>query len=531
MNRAQSGTAHRAPNRTIVLWCPDWPVTAAVRAADCPAGPPAAVVDRGRVVALSPAARDAGVLAGLRVREAQARCPELVVVAADPRRDARAFEPVLRAVEAVAPGVQVLHPGTCAVPARGASSYLGGESAAAAVLLDVVEGLGVEGVRVGIADGPFSAEHAARTAPAVPGVQVVPAGGDRAFLADLPVEVLAPVLDPDAPDLLRRMGLRTAGAFAGLELTDVLSRFGASGGRAHRLARGADDRAAAGRAPLPELSRTVDLDPPLDRAEQVVATLRPTAEDFVAGLAGQVLVCTGLRVEIEDDRDGLVVRRWLHPRFFSAADVLDRIRWQLAAGGLAGPVARVDLVPEAVEPQGAHAEGLWGGAPHEQVHQALTRVQSRLGHRAVGTAVVGGGRSPADRMTFVPWGDRPVPARPGDQPWPGQLPPPLPATVLPRPGPAGVLGPGGSPAVLSDRGVLSVPPVRFRVDDDGRPVPGWPVGWQPVQAWAGPWPVDERWWTADATGQLARFQVVGVDGSAWLLLVGGGRWWVEASYD
>jgi protein ImuB len=94
-----------------------------------------------------------------------------------------------------------------------------------------------------------------------------------------------------------------------------------------------------------------------------------------------------------------------------------------------------------------------------------------------------------------------------------------------------VLGPGGSPAVLSDRGVLSVPPVRFRVDDDGRPVPGWPVGWQPVQAWAGPWPVDERWWTDDAPGQLARFQVVGVDGSAWLLLVGGGRWWVEASYD
>ena len=52
-----------------------------------------------------------------------------------------------------------------------------------------------------------------------------------------------------------------------------------------------------------------------------------------------------------------------------------------------------------------------------------------------------------------------------------------------------------------------------------------------VDAWAGPWPIDELWWDPQAARQVARFQVVAVDGSAWLLLVEDGRWWVEARYE
>ena len=49
-----------------------------------------------------------------------------------------------------------------------------------------------------------------------------------------------------------------------------------------------------------------------------------------------------------------------------------------------------------------------------------------------------------------------------------------------------------------------------------------------MTAWAGPWPVDEGWWSG-GTGLASRFQVVGADGRAWLLLrapdglVAGGR--------
>ena len=52
-----------------------------------------------------------------------------------------------------------------------------------------------------------------------------------------------------------------------------------------------------------------------------------------------------------------------------------------------------------------------------------------------------------------------------------------------------------------------------------------------IDAWAGPWPIDELWWDQAAARQVARFQVVGVDGSAWLMVVEDGRWWTEARYD
>ena len=98
--------------RMLVVWCPDWPVVAA-------AAPPdslTAVVHANRVVACSAAARAEGVRPGLRRREAQGRCPELELLDHDPARDARAFEPVLVAVERLTPWVEVL------VAGRGAAT-------------------------------------------------------------------------------------------------------------------------------------------------------------------------------------------------------------------------------------------------------------------------------------------------------------------------------------------------------------------------------------------------------------------------
>src|SRR5262249_13689078 len=94
--------------RTLVVWCPDWPVVAALIVGGGPGCEPAAVPYANRVLASSPAARAEGIRRGLRKREAQARCPHLIVVEHDPGRDARAFEPVLVAVEGLTPGVEAL---------------------------------------------------------------------------------------------------------------------------------------------------------------------------------------------------------------------------------------------------------------------------------------------------------------------------------------------------------------------------------------------------------------------------------------
>jgi protein ImuB len=124
--------------RLLVLWCPDWPVVAAGAAAGTPLLAPAAVFSANRVVACSAAARRSGVGRGMRRRDAQSRCPGLVVHQHDPDRDARVFEPVAAAVEQHAVGVEVVRPGVVAVPVGGAAGYFGGEEALAERLLDEV---------------------------------------------------------------------------------------------------------------------------------------------------------------------------------------------------------------------------------------------------------------------------------------------------------------------------------------------------------------------------------------------------------
>jgi protein ImuB len=514
--------------RTLAVWCPDWPVAAAGRAAGCPPDAPVAVLDRGRVLACSATARQEGVRRGLRTRDAQARCPELVVLPYDPALDAHAFEPVVSAVEALTPGVQIIRPGTCAIRARGPSRYYGGEAAAGTAVADCLLRMDVPDCRIGVADGPFTAEQAARAA--IRGddrVRVVPTGASARFLDPLPVETLG---DPDLASLLRRLGLRTLGAFATLSPTDVLARFGPEGALAHRLACGRDGRPVTGRQVPPELSCFTPFEPPVDRVDQVAFAVRDCADRFATDLAGHGLVCTTVHIEVHTESGDILERSWLHPRWFDAADLVDRVRWQLqgvgpSAGELDSSVVGVRLSPVEVDPIGSHADGLWGGGPDERIHRALTRVQSMVGHEAVAVAVPSGGRGPADRQTLVPWGERPVPRRSVEPPWPGSLPAPLPSTVFPEPRPAIVVAADGQPVGVTTRGTLTGEPSRFC--PDGRS----PDRLRPVAAWAGPWPVEERWWDTDATRRLARFQIVGVDGSAWLLTVENRQWWTEASYD
>src|SRR4051812_13262543 len=123
------------PVRTLVVWCPDWPVVAAGLTAD----DAVAIVHANRVMACSAAARAEGVRRGLRRREAQGRCPGLVVVEHDPGGAARAFEPVVAAVEALAPGVEIVRPGVCAVGTRGPSRYFGGDEALSEKVMGAVE--------------------------------------------------------------------------------------------------------------------------------------------------------------------------------------------------------------------------------------------------------------------------------------------------------------------------------------------------------------------------------------------------------
>ncbi|MEI8406163.1 MULTISPECIES: DNA polymerase Y family protein [unclassified Kribbella] len=467
----------RGLTRTMVIWVPDWPVVATGRSPD----EPIAILEKGKVLATSAAARAGGVRRGLRARDAQSRCPELVVLKYDPVLDARAFDPVIGCLEALIPGVQMIRPGMCALKARGPTRFYGSESAAAEKLLDRLETFDVPGSRVGIADGPFAAEQAARSSSAQTRILVVPPGESAEFLAPFSVDTLE---QPTLADLLRRLGLRSLGAFARLSPTEVLTRFGPDGAFAHRLACGYDDRPVVGREVPPELVRTLDFEPAVDRVDQVAFAVRSVADELIARLTELGLVCTTLRVEAGTESGRIHEREWLHPRWFTAADLVDRVRWQLQGSGtatseLTSPVVRLRLIPEQVDPVGAHVDGLWGGGPDERIHRALSRVQSMLGHGAVASVVIGGGRGSAERQTLIPWGDPPVPAHPADQPWPGAItsadptrwPTLAPTTIFPEPLPAQVLAEDGTQVSVTARGTLSATPTTFRLTPTPNPGP------------------------------------------------------------
>jgi protein ImuB len=503
--------------RVMVVWCPDWPVVAAALQHELSLDAPLAVVEKGEVFACSAAARLEGVKRGMRRRDASARCPELLVVDRAPDTETRSFEAVLSAVEQVSAGVAPVKPGLCAlgVPSR----FYGGEAAAAAAVAEHLVVVGVWDCRIGIADGVFAAEQAARQAP-TQDCTVVPVGGSADFLSRLPVSVLE---DAALVSLLRRLGLRTLGDFADLPARDVLTRFGSSGAWLHRLARGRDHRAAVSRqAPL-ELEQRVAFEPPLETIEPIAFSARRTAERTVTELARHGLVCTEVRLVVSTEGGWTGSRVWLHSRWFSAADLIDRLYWQLQGDPAPDPVTEVRFVPETVESMADHGEGLWGSAPDERVERGVARLQGMLGPEEVLAPAVQGGRSPRQRQSLTPWGERAAAARPTALPWPGSIPPPAPARVFPEPQAALVTGADGRPVAVTSRGLVTGDPVLFTVDQMSPPTR--------VQAWAGPWPIDELWWDPVQARQVARFQVVGVDGSAWLLVVEDGRWWCEARYD
>jgi protein ImuB len=51
-----------------------------------------------------------------------------------------------------------------------------------------------------------------------------------------------------------------------------------------------------------------------------------------------------------------------------------------------------------------------------------------------------------------------------------------------------------------------------------------------VAGWAGPWPVDERWWDPARARRTARFQVLTRSGRLLLVAVERGQWWLSAEY-
>ena len=442
------------------------------------------------------------------------------------------FASVVALVDRFTPRVELSEPGRLTFPVRGASRLFGGDDALARLVADeLADALGSEGwaeaVGVGVADGAFTAERAASVAVGrTDRVCVVPPDGSAAFLAPMPVSVLG---DGALADVLRRLGLVDLGAFAALDPDDVMGRFGIGGRIAHRRARGLDEHPPQPASPPVSYEAELVLDPPAERADMVAFAVRGLAERFERRLADDSLACTRVSIILETETGQRLERVWRSDGALRPAEIVDRARWQLDGWTSApvgvrptGGVGRVALVPDELGPAVGRQEGFWGGAVDADARaaRALARIQGMLGPGAVTVPEHRGGRGPAERVVRVPFSgvDR-VPRAPDVAPWPGRVPPPAPVLAVAEP--VEVLDQWGASVMVSGRGELSSSPVRLVRA-------GRSVG---IEAWAGPWVFDERWWAPLERRRRARLQLVLADHRAVLVHVEGGRWLLEGIHD
>lgn len=416
-----------------VSWA-HWPIVAAGATRGA-----AIVLRADRVVACSPAASANGVAIGQRRRAAQQRCPGAVLLDHDVDRDARMFEPVVRAVGQFTPRLEMVEPGWLCVESRGPSRYFGGDEQLAAKIVDVIAatmGPGVDrdidlvGLGVGIADGRFASAVAARLASQTDRMEGAPSGivapgASRAFLAPQPTSWLQQTgeIDAELVGLFARLGLTRLGALAELARVDIADRFGPPGEHAHRLASADDDRSSL--AQEPPVLRIVErvLDDPVVQLEPLIFIGKQLADRLVADLTDAGLVSTRIVITSETDHGERSERAWYRASGLSAAAIVERVRWQLEAwvrgdpgsdgvrgdlgsqpGGLTSGVVLLRLDPDEVRHDGGEQLRLWGGlsAADERAVRAVTRLAGMAGEEAVLVPAWQGGRLPGDRYRWVP---------------------------------------------------------------------------------------------------------------------------------
>jgi protein ImuB len=349
------------------------------------------------------AAEAAGVRPGMRMGEALATCPGLVLVERDPAEVEQSWEEILQALEDAGFAVDAAEPGCVYFESRGVERLYGGLEPALRRALAAV-GTGWE-PRAGAAERRFAALAAASAAR--PGqVLVVSDEGTPDFLAPLPLTLLP--LEPRRSAELEALGVRSLGQLARLPGSAVADRLGPDGRRAWGLARGGAAARVRGRRPPAEVVESLEFpeavgnELTLRRAfgallDTVLA--RPERRDrFVRKVALSARLVGG-----GSWRRTLTLRDPTSDR--------ERIRVALAPklAELPAPVVelRLELV-ELTEPDGHQLELVAAGAEDRtRLREGLRQVRASTGSGSVCTVVevAPWSRVPEARAFFVPRDD------------------------------------------------------------------------------------------------------------------------------
>jgi protein ImuB len=346
------------------------------------------------------AAEAAGVQPRMRLGEALATCPRLVLVDPDPAAAEQAWEEIVRSLEDAGIAVEPAGLGIAYFETRGVERLYGGLEPALRRALAAVGS--VWDARIGAAGRRFAALAAASVAR--PGQLLVVRDEEMGrFLAPLPLTLLP--LERQRYEELEALGVRRLGQLAGLPGGAVAERLGPDGRRAWGLARGGAAARVRGRRPPAEVAESLEFpeavgnELTLRRALGALvetALARPERRDRFVRKVALVAKLVG----------GGSWRRSLTLREPSADDDLIRVALAPRLAELPAPVVelRVELV-ELTDPAGRQLELVAAGAEdRSRLRDGLRQVRASTGSGSVCNVVevAPWSRIPETRALFVP---------------------------------------------------------------------------------------------------------------------------------
>ncbi len=454
-----------------------------------------------RLVALTPAARHAGLREGMTATECRARVPEIQLEPLDLEGEAADWAALASAYGRLSDRVLVLSDDDLAIEVGGTAHLFGGETGIAKAVRELATSWGHH-CRLAIADDPVAARALAVSQDHDP---IVPPGCCAEALAPLPVWSLFP--DESLAHTLDALGIERIGQWAALDPASISGRFGERGLRLHRVARGQ----AASRAPSVWAKDTSPI-----VAEVVLGgptvTLAPI-HFVLPGLLHQV-------VDMLAKRDQAVVRLVLrlvldsgHTRLVSVSvgrptrsvPGLERIvRTRLENLKLDAPVVELAIEVEEVSGEAGWQPGLVDRTEGDEVlPELLARLTDALGSGALFATEEVDTWRPEAAWKAVPFAPDAPPAKPERL----SKPDPVDALVkwessLPCPRPTRLLSPAE--------------PIQVRVHQ-GRPVNiHGRTGWEQVARCEGPERLQSDWWRPEG----------GFDREYWVVSTSQGASWV-----
>jgi hypothetical protein len=281
----------------------------------------------------------------------------------------------------------------------------------------------------------------------------------------------------------------------------VASRLGEAGAHAHQAACGVDPRPLVPHHPPPTLGEGLELEWAVVTIEPLLAAIGQSLERARLRLERQELACAELGLELRLEPDGAEHRTIRLPaptRDMGA--LLTLVHLELEARPPRGPVVAFTCLLQPDRPR--RGQLTLFGAPEihpDRLAATLARLTARLGPDRVGSPRTVDGHRP-ERFDSVPF-DPPPPPRLQKPPRRGRgllvvraLRPPVPLEVITEELPPPRL-PRSTPRHLPSlpRGWPRPPGLR----PSSRRSTGRPEDPGPGEVAAGPWSLEEGWWTAE----------------------------------